>query len=67
MWTSRQIRDLSNSWGIDTMDKLLAAIMEQLNQISVQGDDVERMYAVKQMIRRIQDAVEAARAAEKTE
>lgn len=49
------------------MDKLLAAIMEQLNQISVQGDDVERMYAVKQMIRRIQDAVEAARAAEKTE
>ena len=49
------------------MDKLLAAIMEQLNQISVQGDDVERMYAAKQMIRRIQDAVDAAKAAEKTE
>lgn len=49
------------------MDKVLASIMEQLNQISVHGDDVERMYAVKHMVRQLQKAFAEAKAEDKTE
>lgn len=38
------------------MDKVLASIMEQLNQISVRGDDVERLAAAKHMLRQLQAA-----------
>ena len=43
------------------MEKVLASIMEQLNQISVHGDDVERMYAVKHMVRQLQTAFNKAK------
>jgi hypothetical protein len=46
------------------MDKVLMAIMEQLNLISVRGDDVERMVFVKQNVLRIQNALMAAKAEE---
>ena len=46
------------------MDKVLASIMEQLNLISVHGDDVERMYAVKHMIRQLQQAFALAKSGE---
>ena len=46
------------------MDKVLASIMEQLNRISVHGDDVERMYAVKVMIRQLQQAFAEAKSGE---
>lgn len=38
------------------MIKVLASIMEQLNQISVHGDDVDRLYAARHMIRQLQQA-----------
>lgn len=44
------------------MEKVLASIMEQLNLISVHGIDVERMYAVKHMIRQLQNAFSEAKA-----
>lgn len=46
------------------MDNLLMAIMEQLNLISVRGDDVERMAWVKQNVLRIQNALRNAKAQE---
>lgn len=46
------------------MDNLLAAIMGQLNLISVRGDDVERMAFVKQNVIRIQNALRNAQAEE---
>lgn len=50
------------------MDNILASIMEQLSRISVHGDDVERMCAVKHMIRQLQIAYKEAKAGEeKTE
>lgn len=39
----------------------MAYIMEQLNQISVRGEDVECMYAAKQTIRKIQAALAEAK------
>lgn len=46
------------------MDNLLAVIMEQLNLISVRGDDVERMVFIKQNVLRIQNALRNAKAEE---
>lgn len=46
------------------MDKVLVSIMEQLSQINVHGDDVDRMFAVKQMLRQLQRALIEAKAAE---
>ena len=49
------------------MDKVLASIMEQLNQISVHGDDVERLCAVKHMVRQLQNAFSEAKAKQEQE
>lgn len=46
------------------MDKVLQSIMLLLHQISVHGDDVERMYAVKKMVRQLQDAFKEAKTGE---
>lgn len=48
--------------GVDNMDNILVSIMEQLSRISVHGDDVERMCAVKHMIRQLQSAYSEAKA-----
>lgn len=50
------------------MENVLAYIMEQLNHISVRGDDVERMCEVKKTIQQIQTAfADAKKNKEKTE
>ena len=46
------------------MENILAAIMEQLNLISVRGDDVERMCFVKQHVVKIHEALMRAKAEE---
>lgn len=43
------------------MEKVLAAILAQLNQISVHGDDVERLAAAKHMLRQLQTAFSKAK------
>lgn len=49
------------------MEKVLASIMEQLNQINVNGDDVERMFAAKRMIRQLQKAFAEAKSGEEAQ
>lgn len=43
------------------MEQLLASILKLLDQISVRGDDVERLAAAKHMLRQLQTACEKAR------
>lgn len=44
------------------MENILAEIMEQLNLISVRGDDAERIVFVKQRVMKIHDALMNAKA-----
>lgn len=39
------------------MNRLLELLMQQLNQISVQGDDVERLAAARHLVRQLQAAL----------
>jgi len=43
------------------MDKFISTILAQLNQISVRGEDVERLAAAKHMLRQLQTACEKAK------
>ena len=43
------------------MEQLLASILKLLDQISVRGDDVERLAAAKHMLRQLQAACEKAK------
>lgn len=43
------------------MDQELTIIMTLLNQISVSGDDVDRMFVVKQKISRLSASLSAAK------
>lgn len=43
--------------GENNMNQTLAFIMEQLNQISVRGYDVERVAAAKKAVMQIQNAL----------
>ena len=38
------------------MDKFISTILAQLNQISVRGEDVERLAVAKHMLRQLQTA-----------